>query len=83
VAFSPPEIGQLGGLSRRSDELQVLLSEEAKAFLINLLRRSEGRKRYMDWLFRLVRPPLLLLLLFPPACVARAGGCCPRRLPIV
>lgn len=44
---------QLGGLSRRSDELQVLLSEEAKAFLINLLRRSEGRKRYMDWLFRL------------------------------
>ena len=49
----------------------MLLSEEAKAFLINLLRRSEGRKRYMDWLFRLVRTSLLLLL-FPPACMAGA-----------
>lgn len=52
-----------GGLSRRSDELQGLLSEEAKVFLINLLRRSEGRKRYMDWLFRLVR------LIWFPSCV--------------
>eukprot|EP01087_Luapelamoeba_hula_P023610 TRINITY_DN870_c0_g3_i1.p1 TRINITY_DN870_c0_g3~~TRINITY_DN870_c0_g3_i1.p1 ORF type:complete len:633 (-),score=116.84 TRINITY_DN870_c0_g3_i1:717-2615(-) len=52
---TPAIIGGGSGvpLDKGKEDTVVSSCDETKRFLANILRRSEGRKRYMTWLFRL------------------------------